>query len=216
MMEDRPRKLAPWKRMLGVLLFTAVILGSATCSYFLVQPDDPPPAEAAQEEPPVLMASFFWLVLGILFCGAGIFAYVVILVTNAFTFNFSKPFWGSLKLKLWFFNIVVLVLPAIGLGFVGRAFLGPVLIGLGLPPPLPDVVPVVGSLLLVQVALMWLNLWAPVEKSCVRRRLGGYGVAGRDSTVVGWSASRILRRAASRRWPTSRRTSACCGSAATS
>ncbi len=185
MTEDRPRKLEPWKRLLGVLGLTAVTLASAVGAYYLVRGGGEAPAPLEQEGASPLISNLFGIVLGFLFFGAAIFAYVIILVTNAFTFDFNRPFWSSLKVKLWFFNIAVLVLAAVGLGFFGRAILGPILAGLGLPVPLADIVPMIGALLVVQVALVWLNLWAPLEKACIRRRLEGYGVT-RRSLDAGW------------------------------
>ncbi len=163
-----------------MLALTAIMVLSALGGYLLVRGDGPAVEPEPEAAAPMLMSSLVTLIFGGLSFGAGIFAYVVVLVTNAFTFNFNKPFWKSMKTKLWFFNTGILVFVALGFGFAGQAFAGPILQGLGLPASLSHLVPLLGALLVTQAAMVLVNLWAPVEKASVQRRLASYGVSARD------------------------------------
>ncbi len=46
----------------------------------------------------------------------------------------------------------------------------PILVRLGLPEPFPFIAPILISLIGVQLILVWINIWAPLSRTIVRKR----------------------------------------------
>lgn len=158
-----------WLMMLGFILFWVV--------FWIWKNHGHAPAEAAPEDSGTaiahvivsLFAGGFFLV-----CGAA--GYLVTIFTGCFTFNLQRPAWVAAKRKLYFVNIVVTVLLALGLGFILAAFVTPVLVALGLDKGLALMGPVMLMVAAVQVVELWVLIWMPVETYIIRKRLAVLGL----------------------------------------
>jgi len=115
--------------------------------------------------------------LGGFFLGSGLLFYLVAIVTGCFSFSFKRPVWKAAKVKLYFANIVLIVLLGLGLGFLCAAFGGPVLLRLGLDVQTARLLPVMFMIVVVQMVLLWVLLWSPLEKRIIRKRLRTAGVS---------------------------------------
>src|SRR5438034_8880320 len=64
---------------------------------------EPEPADSG----PDFVRGIVFLVLGGISIVAGVAAYFLVLFTNCFTFNFTRPVWTEMKAKVYFANIFV-------------------------------------------------------------------------------------------------------------
>jgi hypothetical protein len=143
-----------------------------------------PPAISEPVEAPQGLGLFghivFMLLMGIFFFGAGVLSYAVTVWTQCFTFNFRRPFWNSVKKKLYAMNIVVIVLIGIGVaGFVSMV-VSPILMAMGISLYISLIGPLLVTFVIVQFLSIWINIWQPIEKSIVKRRLAACGVSQQD------------------------------------
>lgn len=149
------------------------------------------PAEAPAEEPAGIIAhSLFFLVIGGFFLVAGAAAYLAVIFTGCFTFDYRRPVWAAVKAKQFVVNIVVTVALALGLGFALAAFLAPVLTAAGLDAGLANLLPVMLMVVGLQVLQLWVLMWSPVEKHIITRRLAAQGITSaqlQSATLVGLS-----------------------------
>src|SRR5690349_12556237 len=60
----------------------------------------------------------FMSILGAISLAIGIAGYFLILFTNCFTFNFTKPFWTEMKAKIYFANIFIPLAWSLGIGLI--------------------------------------------------------------------------------------------------
>lgn len=132
----------------------------------------PTPDEAG----PSLLRSIVMLVFGGLFLAAGVGGYFIVIFTNCLTFNFSRSVWSELKVKLYFANILVPLGVALGFGFGLSTFLTPVLVGMGWNANLAGLAPVLGMVGLLQVAQIWFQIWSPLERRVITKRLAAMGI----------------------------------------
>lgn len=124
-----------------------------------------------------LVARFILDILtGGFFLTAGVVGYVVALLTQCMTFNFTAPVWSALKMKAWFANLFVLLGIGLGVGFLAAAFLTPVLSSRGFSPELSNFLPIIGGVAVVQIVCVWFLMWAPLEKRIIDRRLQAMGL----------------------------------------
>jgi hypothetical protein len=147
------------------------------------------PPEAVEQPNPALHAliTFFF---GAFFLMAGVGAYFVIVFTTGLTFNFTRPIWEALKVKVYFANIIVSVLVGLGLGFGVASFLSPVLRGFGLQPGAAHTLPVLVIMGAFLTANVWVQIFAPLEKRAIGKRLVAQGITGeqlRGAIFVGLS-----------------------------
>jgi len=126
---------------------------------------------------PGLAYSVVLIFFGVFLVAVGIAAYVVTLFTNIFTFNFKAPVWAAFKVKLYFANIFVPLAAPLGIGFILSAFIGPLLSNAGISAGFANIIPVMGTLFIFQIAQMWILIWAPVEKRLIAKRLAVLGIA---------------------------------------
>src|SRR5207237_5303748 len=96
-------------------------------------------------------------------------------------------------------NILVPVAAGLGVGFGFSTFLTPVLRRSGMEIGMANMVPVMGAVMLFQIAQMWILIWAPLEKRLIERRLLAQGITAaqlQTGIFVGISnpASGILKR----------------------
>lgn len=155
---------------IGLLVLIAAVYGFWTW-WFARRPPTPD-----TESEPGIVFSIVMVVCGVLFLGAGIAGYAATILTNCLTFNFNKPVWSDLKVKLYFANIVVPLGVALGLGFFLSAVLSPALIAAGLNRGLANIGPVMGMVFVLQIAQLWILIWGPLEKRIIQRRTAALGI----------------------------------------
>jgi hypothetical protein len=130
------------------------------------------------------------LIIAWLFTMAGGVAYFVVLLTNCFTFNFSKPVWRSHKAKLFLMNIFVPLLPALGLGFALQPIVSPLLKSHGIDAAISNMIPIMLMIGILQVLQLKVLIWAPVEKRFITKRLLALGISIeqiKSGTMIGLS-----------------------------
>jgi len=152
--------------------------------------DAPGPAD---EPRLALFRAIGTLIIGSLFLGAGLLGYIVVLFSNCLTFNFKEPVWKGFKPKLFLANIVVPLLVGLGIGFIISAFATPILLGLGIAPGVAGLLPVLGVVALLQISQMWIQVWAPLERRLIRKRLKAQGLSDaqlQSAVLVGLSDPR--------------------------
>jgi hypothetical protein len=130
----------------------------------------------SEESSPGLVDSVFRFVIGGFFVVAGAVSYAVVLLTNCFTFNFNRPVWHTLKPKLYLANILVPLMPAVGLGFAFSGMLGPFLVGIGVQPRLAGFLPFMAVIAILLTVQVWVLFWAPLERQVITRRLLAQGI----------------------------------------
>ena len=160
----------------------------------------PAPAEEQPEGPGgTIMHSVFFLFVGGFFLVAGVVAYLAVIFTGCFTFDYRRPVWDAVKAKQFLVNIVVTVTLALGLGFALAAFLAPVLTASGLDAGMANILPVMFMVVGLQIVQLWVLMWSPVEKHIITRRLAALGITPaqlQTAVLVGLSnpASGIAKR----------------------
>ena len=116
----------------------------------------------------VIAAAFFLFI--------GVISYLILLFSDGLTFNFQKPFWPGMKGKLYFANIVVQSAIGIALGLFLLPFLVPVLVSFGVSRQMAFVLPVVGTIVLLQIVHVFVLMWAPLERRLIPKRLQARGI----------------------------------------
>jgi hypothetical protein len=139
---------------------------------------NPPPQEmhSATEPVPRFAQSIAFMVMGGFVVTFGLGVYAIVVRTNCFTFNFNSPVWNAAKRKIWLANIFVPVILLIGTGLILAGMLSPSLEQAGLSANAAWLAPMLASLFFGQLTLVWVNLWAPVEKRLIEKRLAARGV----------------------------------------
>lgn len=102
--------------------------------------------------------------------------YVSVLLTNCFTFDLNKPFFTGFKKKLYFIHILVALGLSLAAGFFVSVPVTPILVHLGLPEPLSFIAPILVSIIIVQLVLVWVNIWTPLNRAIVRKRAAALGI----------------------------------------
>jgi hypothetical protein len=153
----------------------------------------------AFEEGPSVLDSITLLIIGGFSFLAGFAAYFVVLSSDCFTYNFSRPIWKKVKVKNYVANILVLLGTSVGLGMILSAFIAPVLISFGLTPPIARMLPFFAIIFLLQVVVMWVLIWSPLEKRLITKRLMAQGITAaqlESAFLIGLSnpASGMLKR----------------------
>lgn len=183
MEKDKGRKLSPGKRLGGFLLIiigtiAGFVIGWGIINLIMKSPADNfrIPAEFYRIYPKSLISP----VLGPVVLVSGIVIYFIILFTNSFTFDFSKPFWKTYKIKFFIINIIVLFLIITGIGFTLSIAATPMLIRQGLSWPISFVIPNMVVLILVLLLASFISIWAPLKRSIIKKRLLALGVSEED------------------------------------
>jgi hypothetical protein len=132
----------------------------------------------AEREPGLDIARvLFMCVVGGFFFVAGVAGYFIVLATTCFTFDFTRPVFPAYKGKLYLAKIIVPTGVAIGAALVLSVFLEPLLRSFGLSGQVTFLVPLIAAIVLVQVAEFWINLWMPVTRRLIIKRLAARGIA---------------------------------------
>jgi hypothetical protein len=158
-----------WALAIGTIIFGTVF-------WFWRQDHSVPEPASPGQTAPAWLHSVLLLFFGVLGMIAGVVAYAIVIQTNGFTFNFQRPIWRDVKAKIYLANIVVPSIFIIGAGLFLAAFVAPLLEALGLSKNLAWLIPLIGSLVVLQIALVWVNLWAPLEKRLINKRLAAKGI----------------------------------------
>jgi hypothetical protein len=165
---EETKSLSPLKWLLGVVVFLVVMVGCFALGYHLrpVKQDMP-----AAPDPFVAVAI---MAFGIVLCVLGGALYLLALATRAFTFRFDRPFFRGFGAKLWFLNLVVGLCLSAGFALVVAPTLGT-----ALSHVLPEQIASIGGFFLpffaAQIFLVWIQLWAPLERSIIFKRLSTMG-----------------------------------------
>jgi hypothetical protein len=115
------------------------------------------------------------IVVGIVVAAIGMALYGLILLTNLFTFDFTRPYFSAHGGKLWVANLLVGLFLQAGFAFVMAptvmAVLAPVLQGSAL-----TLVAFFVPFFFAQLVLIWLSIWAPLETGIIAKRLQAKGI----------------------------------------
>jgi hypothetical protein len=168
-------KLSPIKWFVGVLVFLIVTVGCASLGLWMSggTDDGTPGAAAAVSASPGL--AIFLIVFGVIIAALGMAAYGLILLTNCFTFNFTRPYFKGHGAKLWFGNLLIGLLLQTGFALV----MAPTMLAV-LAPIVPASFLWIAAFFLpfffAQLLLIWLTIWAPLETGIIAKRLAAKGV----------------------------------------
>jgi hypothetical protein len=138
-----------------------------------------PHDEAFSTVPPILIA-FTSFVIGGFCLLLGIILYTLVISTRCFTFNFRRPFWNSVKVKLYITNIFVLFFFDIGIGFLLSVFMTPLLMALGLPLIIALAIPILGAVLCIGLLTSFVAIWTPLDRPMISQRLEILGIPKQD------------------------------------
>jgi hypothetical protein len=176
---SRLKTVLAWLLVVGAIVFSVAI--TFWCSHHWMPAEHPAKTFAS-----VIAFAVGSLKIGGAFLGLGLLVYLATLLTGCFSFSYRRPVWKAAKVKLYFVNILVVLLLALGLGFVCAAFLGSALMMLGLEARLAQLLPVMLMVAAVQIGLLWVLIWAPLEKRIIRKRLKAMGIseAEIDSAIL--------------------------------
>ncbi|MFH1369842.1 MAG: hypothetical protein ABII09_00920 [Planctomycetota bacterium] len=184
MAKEAGKKLSTSKRLAGFLLIGLVTIVGFTAPFLVIRllagPEQANKAIEGPENPSIVGHAALMLLAGYFFLGAGILVYALTLGTQCFTFNFHKPFWNSVKKKLYVMNITVTLLIGMGTAAFVSMVVTPILTAIGLSWTISFIVPLFGTFVLVQFLTIWVNIWQPLEKSLPKRRLAACRVSDAD------------------------------------
>jgi hypothetical protein len=180
--------LRVWFLLLGSAVFSLLIFGWVALN--LYPREKTPAVSISGNNEDFLAHSIVNIFVGAFFLVLGIGGYVVAVLTQCLTTNFTAPVWPSLKVKIWFANLLVLLGVGLGVGFIAAAFLTPVLAEAGVSQELSTIIPVGCAVLGVQFFCAWFLIWAPLEKRAIEGRLLAMGLTPaqlQTGTYVGLS-----------------------------
>jgi hypothetical protein len=160
-----------------VVLLWAVLLGNLFfwCGFWLWREhgQTPPPS---QEEGSELFQSIALLVCAMFFLVTGVGSYFLLIATSCLTFNFRNPVFGSYKGKLYLAKIAVPTLTSLGVGFILAVVVAPLLKRFGVSGGGTYLLPLFAVLIPMQIAQMWVSIWALITKRLITRRLLAQGI----------------------------------------
>lgn len=137
-----------------------------------------------------LVHGIFYFIAGGFFLVLGAIGYFVVISTACLTFNYREPVWSGIKGKLYLANILVPVAVGLGIGFILSAFVSPVLAGLGFSGTMAMMAPLIATLIGLQLMQLWVQVWSPVEKQLIVKRLETMGITSAHlagATLIGTS-----------------------------
>lgn len=176
-MTSPPRKLGRGRRAGILALIVVIALLGSTLGLWLAHRLGGTPQAAPPPAGLVAVAHAMVLfVAGVVAIGLGLGAYFVVLHTVCFTSDFHRPVFRGLKGKLYVSNIVVQLLFAIGVGALLSALLSPLLSSIALPGAVVTIGPFLVGVVGVQLLMIWIQIWAPLERRLIEERLAALGV----------------------------------------
>lgn len=138
------------------------------------------PSSGSDESGPGIVFSVVMGFLGMIFLVGGIGAYAATIFTNCLTFDFRRPVWNEVKVKIFFANILVPLGFALGLGFLLSALVSPALIAAGVNRGFANIGSVMGMIFVVQLVQLWILIWGPLEKRLITKRSSALGVTAQQ------------------------------------
>jgi hypothetical protein len=146
--------------------------------FWVFRGERPPPEMYSASEPvPRMAQSIVFMVLGAFVVALGFGVYAIVVRTNCFTFNFDMPVWKAAKRKIYVANIFVQVILLVGTGMILAGMLNRMLERAGLSANAAYLAPMLASLFLGQLTFVWVNLWAPIERRLIEKRLAAKGIS---------------------------------------
>lgn len=169
----KPNRLVPF-----LVLAAAGVVGFAV-AYLLTPRPAPAPSPPPAEGMTLLAEVLGSLVLGALLGGIAAAFYLAFVSTGGFTSSYAKPVFRKVKPRLFVAQIVLsaLLLFSVGLLLNGALAVLFRVAGIGASS---WIVAMVVSMVAVNVALVRLHAWAPLETRLAARRLQAMGVPAAD------------------------------------
>src|SRR3954470_3171494 len=161
-----PQRLSPIKWVIGVLALIAVITTAMAIGLALR------PA-AANTAPATPIDSIVMMMLGFFAIAMGSALYGLVLLTGCFTFNFRKPIFAGFKKRLWIANLLTGLFLQGGFAFIVGSFIQPLLARAGMSGVPLTILGFFLPFIVAQFVLIFVTIWAPLERSVIRRRLLG-------------------------------------------
>lgn len=181
-MHDAPdsSKRLPVTARLGIiaLLITVPLVGGLV-GYRLVYP--PGAVDEAPAQDP-LYPFLLIVLMGLGFAGvvAGVGLYAVTLVSNCMLGDLAQPFFERLKRRLFLCKVIIPLPLYLGVGVILGALLSPFAAARGIRVQDTLLVCELAVIILGQFILMWVLLWAPLERRLITRRLTALGFLPAD------------------------------------
>ncbi len=166
------RPVSIWKVARSWLILI-VSLGAIIGFWVLAQSREAPGVEPEQDNP----FQAFLFAAGACLIVAGLVGYWIVLATNCFLSDFSRPIWNEMRGRIYLANIFVPLLVMMGLGFLLSPVLTPMLTAHGVSRSLAYLLPVLGCIFLLQLVLVWFAIWGPLETRLIRKRLAARGIS---------------------------------------
>jgi hypothetical protein len=134
------------------------------------------PQHTEADTVPGVASLIFLTIIGVFFLCLGVAGYLAVIFTTGFTFDFTRPIWDAVKIRVYFANLAVPLAFGLGIGFILGAFLTPVMKAHGFSGTVSEMGPVLGCICALQVVQMWVLIWAPMEKRLIEKRLMAQGI----------------------------------------
>jgi hypothetical protein len=195
MTKETDKKLSAGKRLAGFLFIILVMIVSFVVPFFLVSNSFTRPNQMSElpeihKGPDIVGHIVLMFLAGSFFLAGGISGYALTLGTHCFTFNFQNPFWNSVKKKLHVMRIVVILLTLTGIVFFVSMVITPILMAIGLSWSISFTAPLMGTFVLIQFLTTWIDIWQPLAKSMLKKRLATFGISSQEiekGTCIGIS-----------------------------
>ena len=172
-----PKRMVGWA-LLGLVIAVSIAVGifASQVLFHNPQPGSDTARTGAANMPAAAIILF--MAMGLFFSFIGILSYAAVIVTNCFTFKYDKPVWlKGFTLRLRLVNIAVPLFLLLGIGSMATVLFGTILTMMGVPLKAAVLVPFFCVLVPGQFLLAWFNIWAPMEKTLIRKRLSAIGVS---------------------------------------
>ncbi len=166
------KKLSAPRRLWGLLLFVLVVMGGIASGFWMAQQMHRGVPSPAEEQGAVPEGIYAMLGSGILFLG--LVGYMLVLATNAFTFNFQQPFVGSHAAKMRLINIFVGIAILGGLAMIISPIVARLLRGI-VPESMLMMVAVFVPFIALQAFTFWFDMFSPVGTNLIRKRMRAMG-----------------------------------------
>jgi hypothetical protein len=164
-----------WKVIfLWIVVFGLILAGVAL--FFIINVNHRSAGKPVPTAAPAWFQNMALISVGAFVAFAGVTAYLLFVQTNGLTFNFRRPVWQSAKLKIYLAKVVSEVLLVLGGGAMASGLLGPLIERFGVARPLSLLIPFGAFMLVLQVTMVWVNVWTPVTIRLITRRLLAKGI----------------------------------------
>jgi hypothetical protein len=172
--KSRTKIIRVWLLVLGSVIFWIIFWAIYRKNH--APPGSDQPVSLSGDRVDLFAHIFVMGFLAVFFLMLGIGGYFLAILTQGLTFNFNQPIWATLKVKIWFANLLVVLAVGLGVGFLASAFFTPLLAQAGVSPELSGFLPIMVGLGVVQLLSVWVLLWAPLEKRSIAKRMAALGI----------------------------------------